>query len=213
LKRREDKMRNILFVSLFFVSILSFKYAYSEDDLLAVNVNYDKEKASPLDKSAQKNERGDGAISIKEKTLPDDESDKELERMKAYRELVQDKQKELEVIKLELERENLLLKKKEAEKGIYQIDNTLPGSAKKDGMSIGSVQDTGSSSIDPSDIKIQLLVIADDLKEGQITLKGGLYGFKEGDVIASKFTVEKIEPSGVTLKEPSGEILKVNFMD
>ena len=206
-------MRNILFVSLFFVSILSCKWAYSDDDLLAVNVSYDKEKAPIADKSAQKNEGSDKTLRLEEKTLTDDESDNDLERMKAYRELLQDKQKELEVIKLELERENLLLKKKEAEKGIYQIDNTLPGSAKKDGMSIGGVQDTGGSSIDPSDIKIQLLVIADDLKEGQITLKGGLYGFKEGDVIASKFTVEKIEPSGVTLKEPSGEILKVNFMD
>ena len=206
-------MRNILFVSLFFVSILSFKYAYCEDDLLAVNVSYDKEKAPPLDKIAPKNEESDKTVSIEEKTLPDDESDKELERMKAYRNLVQDKQKELEVIKLELERENLLLKKKEAEKGIYQIDKALPGGAKKDGISMGSVQDVAGSSIDTSDIKIQLLVITDNLKEGQLTLKGALYGFKEGDVIASKFTVEHIEAKSVTLKEPNGEILKVNFMD
>lgn len=206
-------MRNIVFVSLFFVSIMSFKYAYSEDDLLAVNVGYDKEKAPLADKNAQKNERGDKTVSLEEKTLSDDESDKELERMRAYREMVQDKQKELEVIKLDLEKENLLLKKKEAEKGIYQIDKTLPGSAKKDEVSMGLVQDAAGSSIDPSDIKIQLLVITDNLKEGQISLKGSLYGFKEGDVIASKFTVEKIEPSGVTLSEPSGEVLKVNFMD
>jgi len=206
-------MRNILFVSLFFVSILSLKGAYSEDDLLAVNVGYNKEKTIPADKSVQKNEGGDKTVRLEEKTLSDDESDKALERMKAYRELLQDKQKELEVIKLDLEKQSLLLKKKEAEKGIYQIDKVLPGSAKRGETSIVGVQDVTGSSIDPSDIKIQLLVISDNLKEGRISLKGGLYSFKEGDVIASKFTVEKIETQGVTLRESSGEVLKVNFMD
>ena len=68
-------------------------------------------------------------------------------------------------------------------------------------------------SIDSSDIKIQLLVISDNLKEGQISMKGVLYSFREGDSLPLKLTVEKIETSGVTLRQADGAVLKLNFMD
>ena len=69
------------------------------------------------------------------------------------------------------------------------------------------------SLIDPSDIKIQLLVIADNLKEGQISLKDSPYVFKEGDSIASKLTVEQIEPTGITFKQVDGSLFKLNFIN
>ena len=143
-----------------------------------------------------------------------DDSDKELEKMKTYRELIQNKQKELEVVKLDFEKTSLILKKKEAEKEIYQIGNAIPGSAGEDGsIGNGSFQDVKDVSIDSSDIKIQLLVISDNLKEGQISIKGVLYSFREGDSLPLKLTVEKIETSGVTLRQADGAVLKLNFMD
>jgi len=56
-------------------------------------------------------------------------------------------------------------------------------------------------------------MIADDLKEGQVSLKGLPYSFKEGDSIASKLTVVQIEPSGVTFKQPDESTFKLNFIN
>ncbi len=207
-------MRKILAIFVFFVSVLSFKYAYSEDNLLAVDTGYNKESVISADKSVQKARDDSKTLEPQEAPLAGDDSDKELEKMKTYRELIQNKQKELEVVKLDFEKTSLILKKKEAEKEIYQIGNVIPGSAEEDGsIGNGSFQDVKDTSIDFSDIKIQLLVISDNLKEGQISMKGVLYSFREGDSLPLKLTVEKIETSGVTLRQADGAVLKLNFMD
>ena len=207
-------MRRILVTFVFFVSVLSFKCAYSEDNLLAVDTGYNKESVISTDKSVQKAEDDNKVLEPQEAPLAGDDSDKELEKMKTYRELIQNKQKELEVVKLDFEKASLILKKKEAEKEIYQIGNVIPGSAEEDGsIGNGSFQDVKDVSIDSSDIKIQLLVISDNLKEGQISMKGVLYSFREGDSLPLKLTVEKIETSGVTLRQADGAVLKLNFMD
>lgn len=207
-------MRKILVIFVFFVSVLSFKCAYSEDNLLAVDTGYNKESVIFTDKSVQKAEDDDKALEPQEAPLAGDDSDKELEKMKTYRELIQNKQKELEVVKLDFEKASLILKKKEAEKEIYQIDKVIPGSEKEDGsIGSGSFQDVKEQGVDSSDIKIQLLVISDNLKEGQISMKGVLYSFREGDSLPLKLTVEKIETSGVTLRQADGAVLKLNFMD
>lgn len=207
-------MRKILFASLFFVITLLARHAYSEDNVLAIESIKLKEKTATQEINAPK----EGAIERFEEPalsepLQDDDSDKDLARMRAYREVLQNKQKELEVIKLDLEKSTLLLKKKEAEKEIYQIDRTLPRSAKEEASIGGLTQDAKEPSVDPSDMKIQLLVISDNLREGQISLKGASYSFKEGDSIASKLTVEKIEPTGVTLRQSDGTALKLNFIN
>ena len=206
-------MRNILFMFLFSVSVLSmaFKCAYSDDNILALDASYNKKNTILADKSVQKAGDGDKALVTKEEPLTGDDSDKELEKMRAYRENLENKQIELDEVKLDLEKASLVLKKKEAEREIYQIDKIIPGGAKEGG--VGSSPDAKDSMLDPSDMKLQLLVISDNLKEGQISLKGASYSFKEGDVLPFKLTVEKIGPSGITLREPDGTILKINFMD
>ena len=208
-------MKRILLVTLLLVSCLPlYKYAYSEDNLLALDTGFDKNKAVVPDKTIQKDETSDKTIKSEDQAAPDD-SDKELEKMRSYRELIQGKEKELDLIKLDLEKDNILLKERQAQKEISQIDKAFPGNAKK-GVSSGG-KDIGEGlkeeSIDPSDIKIQLLLVTDGLKEGQISLKNTLYNFKEGDTIASKVKIEKIEAEGITLRESDGTVLKVNFMD
>ena len=56
----------------------------------------------------------------------DDTGEQDLENIKAYREVLENKQKELEVIKLDLEKSDLMLKKRQAEKEIFEIDKALP---------------------------------------------------------------------------------------
>jgi len=209
-------MRKILFLLLFVISAGGFKYAYCQDNLLAVDVIDSKQKTqAQVNKTLPKDENFNKAQEtvVEEPKLPDD-SEQDLKRIKAYRELLDNKQKELEIIRLDLEKSNLLLKKKEAEKEIYQIDKSLPQGKKEEVSMPGSlIQGVKEPLIDSSDIKIQLLVIADNLKEGQISLKGAPYRFKEGDCIASKLTVAQIDPSGVTFKQLDGSVFKLNFIN
>ena len=208
-------MKRILLVALLLVSCLPlYKYAYSEDNLLALDTGFDKNKAVVPDKTIQKDETSDKTIKSEDQAAPDD-SDKELEKMRSYRELIQGRQKEVDLIKLDLEKSSLLLKERQAQKEIYQIDKALPTGANKEGSSTGKATAEGlkEEGIDPSDVKIQFLLIADNLKEGQISLKNTVYNFKEGETIASKLRVEKIEREGITFREPDGTALKVNFMD
>ena len=207
-------MRKILLAALFFVFGLSLcKYAFCEDNLLALDTGFDKKKIVNPEKRVEKTEDSGNVVKTEEQKLTGDDSDKNLEKMRSYRKHIENKQKELDLIKLDLEKSELLLKEKETREKIYQIDKVLPqgGMDASGGKGIG--QDLKEEAIDPSDIKIQLLVISGNLKEGQISFKNTVYNFKEGDVITSRLTVEKIETEGLTLRETNGEVLKLKFID
>ena len=208
-------MRKTLFLFIFVVAAAGFKYAYCQDNLLAVDALAGKQKAlTQENKAPVKDENSGEAEAPIEQVKPLEDSDRDLKEIKAYREVLENKQKELGVIRLDLEKSDLMLKKRQAEKEIYEIDKALPqGKAGVSSLPGASNQAAKEALVDASDIKIQLLVIADNLKEGQVSLKGTPYSFKEGDSVASKLTVEKIEPSGVTFKQPDGSTLKLNFIN
>ncbi|PIP19777.1 MAG: hypothetical protein COX41_01005 [Candidatus Omnitrophica bacterium CG23_combo_of_CG06-09_8_20_14_all_41_10] len=208
-------MRRLLFLVLFFMAVAGFKYVYCEDNILAVDVVNNKQKAlTQENKFPSKDENSVKAEALAEEVKPLDDSEQDFEKIKAYREALENKQNELEVIKLDLEKSDLMLKKRQAEKEIFEIDKSLPqGKAEVSSLPGSSAQGVKDSLVDASDIKIQLLLIAGDLKEGQVILKNAPYSFKEGDTIASKLTAEKIESSGVIFKQPDGSILKLNFIN
>ena len=208
-------MRKSLFLFLFFMAMTGFKYAYCQDNLLAVDTIDNKQQAlTQENKPFAKDENSSKVEVPAEEAKALDDSEQDLEKIKAYREVLENKQKEIEVIKLDLEKSDLMLKKRQAEKEIYEIDKALPqGKAEVSSIPGSLTRGAKESLVDTSDIKIQLLVITDNLKEGQISLKGLPYSFKEGDSIASKLTVEQIEPSGVTFKQPDGSNFELNFIN
>jgi hypothetical protein len=208
-------MRRLLVLFLFVTALVGFKYAYCEDNILAVDVVNNKQKAlTQENKPLTNDENSVKAEAPVEEAKPLDDSEQDFEKIKAYREALENKQNELEVIKLDLEKSDLMLKKRQAEKEIFEIDKSLPqGKTEVSSLPGSSTQGVKDSLVDASDIKIQLLLIAGDLKEGQVILKNAPYSFKEGDTIASKLTAEKIESSGVTFKQPDGSILKLNFIN
>ncbi len=208
-------MRKLLFFFLFFMGLSGVKYAYCQDNLLAIDTIDNKQKAQVQEnKPLAKDENSSSVEAPIEEVKPLDDSEADFEKIKTYREVLENKQKELEVIKLDLEKSNMMLKKRQAEKEIYEIDKAIPkGESEAPSMQGSLAHEIKESLVDVSDIKIQLLVIADDLKEGQLSLKGSSYSFKEGDSIASKLTVEQIEPSGVTFKQPDASTFKVNFIN
>ena len=66
-------MKRILLVVLFLVSCLSlYRYAYSEDNLLALDTGFDKNKAVVPDKTIQKDETSDKTIKSEDQVAPDD---------------------------------------------------------------------------------------------------------------------------------------------
>ena len=208
-------MRRLLVLFLFVTALAGFKCAYCEDNILAVDVVNNKQKVlTQENKPLTNDENSVKAEAPVEEAKPLDDSEQDFEKIKAYREALENKQNELEVIKLDLEKSDLMLKKRQAEKEIFEIDKSLPqGKAEVSSLPGSSTQGVKDSLVDASDIKIQLLLIAGDLKEGQVILKNAPYSFKEGDTIASKLTAEKIESSGVTFKQPDGSILKLNFIN
>jgi hypothetical protein len=206
-------MRRLLIALLFFASLVSIRSAWYQDNLLAVDIDNKQQVLAQENKTAQ-DENVDKAEAPVEEVMPPDDSEGDLKEIKAYREVLENKQKELEVIKLDLEKSNLILKKRQTEKEIYEINKALPQGEPEASSLPGSViQGAKDSLVDASDIKIQLLLIADNLKKGQISLKGAPYSFKEGDCIASKLTAEEIKPSGITFKQHDGSLFKLNFVN
>ncbi len=209
-------MKRILFLSVLVAAAIGLKFGYCQDNILAVDKIDNKTKVQAQEnKILPKEENPVKAEAVQDETKPVvDSSEHELENLRAYREVLEDKQKELEVIKLDLEKSDLMLKKRQAEKEIFEIDKALPqGKSDVSSVSGGLNQGEKVSLVDPSDIKLQLLVIADNLKEGQISLKNSPYVFKEGDSVASKLTVEQIEPTGITFKQVDGSLFKLNFIN
>jgi len=209
-------MKRILFLLVFVMAVAGFKCGYCQDNLLAVDKIDNKTKVQVQeDKTLPKEQNSvQAGAALEEVKQADDAGEQDLENIRAYREVLENKQKELEVIKLDLEKSDLILKKRQAEKEIFEIDKVLPqGKSDVSSVSGGFNQGEKVSLIDPADIKMQLLVIADNLKEGQVSLKGSPYVFKEGDSIASKLTVERIEPTGVTFKQVDGSSFKLSFIN
>lgn len=210
-------MKRVLFLLVFIAAAISFKFGYCQDNILAVDKIDNKTKVQMLeDKILPKEQSPVQLEAAQDQTKPvdDDTGEQDLENIKAYREALENKQKELEVIKLDLEKSDLLLKKRQAEKEIFEIDKALPqGKGDISSVAGGSTQNVKAPLVDPADIKIQFLVIADNLKEGQLSLKNSPYVFKEGDSIASKLTVEQIEATGVTFKQVDGSTFKLNFIN
>ena len=209
-------MKRILFLLVFVMAAIGFKCGYCQDNLLAVDKIDNKTKVQSQEDKALPKEQNpvQAGAALEEVKQADDAGEQDLENIRAYREVLENKQKELEVIKLDLEKSDLMLKKRQVEKEIFEIDKALPqGKSDVSSVSGGLTQGTKAPLVDASDIKIQLLVIADNLKEGRISLKGSLYVFKEGDSIASKLTVEQIEPTGVTFKQVDGSLFKLNFIN
>ena len=209
-------MKRLLLLLVFVMAVIGFERGYCQDNLLAVDKVDNKAKTQTQEDKVVPKEQGpvQAEVALEGIKPADDAGEQDLENIRAYREILENKQKELEVIKLDLEKSDLMLKKRQAEKEIFEIDQALPqGKSDVSSVSGGLTQGTKASLIDASDIKIQLLVIADNLKEGQISLKGSPYVFKEGDSLASKLTVEQIEPSGVTFKQVDGSTLKLNFIN
>ena len=209
-------MKKLLLLLVFVMAATGFERGYCQDNLLAVDKVDNKAKTQTQEDKALPKEQGpvQAEVALEGIKLADDTGEQDLENIRAYREILENKQKELEVIKLDLEKSDLMLKKRQAEKEIFEIDKALPqGKSDVSSVSGGLTQGTKASLIDASDIKIQLLVIADNLKEGQISLKNSPYVFKEGDFIASKLTVEQIEPTGVTFKQVDGSLFKLNFIN
>lgn len=209
-------MKKLLFLLVFVMAVAGFKFGYCQDNLLAVDKIENKAKPQTQEDKALPKEQHpvQAEVALEEVRPADDSSERDLENIRAYRGVLENKQKELEVIKLDLEKSDLMLKKRQAEKEIFEIDKALPqGKSDVSSVSGGLTQGAKVSLVDTSDIKIQLLVIADNLKEGQASLKGSPYVFKEGDSIASKLTVEQIEPTGVTFKQVDGSSFKLNFIN
>jgi len=209
-------MKRLLFLLVFVMAVTGFKCGYCQDNLLAVDKIDNKTKVQVQeDKTLPKEQNSvQAGAALEEVKQADDAGEQDLENIRAYREVLENKQKELEVIKLDLEKSDLMLKKRQAEKEIFEIDKALPqGKGDVSSIAGGFTQSTKAPLVDPADIKMQLLVIADNLKEGQISLKGSPYVFKEGDSIASKLTVERIEPTGVTFKQVDGSSFKLSFIN
>jgi hypothetical protein len=150
-------MRNSLIISLTFLSTLIFASAYAQNNLSAVDVLDEKQKeVSQPDKPVPQERASDDKPLTQEKQIPVS-SEEDMEKIRAYHELFNNRQKELELIKLELEKSSLLLKKKEAEKELYQIEKMLPQGKKEDFRILSDVKEP---LVDVSDIKIQFCLSA-----------------------------------------------------
>lgn len=208
-------MKRLLILTLIFFFAAAINAARPDDDNLLA-----------LDLAAQKKEdpvRDDQAADVRdaqEKAAPvvsgegpgqEGECDGDLKKIRAFREFINEKRRDLELMELDLEKNGLLLKEKEIQKQIYEIDKALP-QAKKDesqrGLFAGGFNPPP---VDSEDIKITMLIIAGGRKEGILTLKGASYKFREGDSIASKLTVSEITRDAVIFRQLDGTELKLNF--
>lgn len=206
-------MRKLLFVLLFFIALAVSNYAYCQDDLLAIDVIDTAQKpALELGEAVQEAKEADKPDeAVKEESLQKEDPDKDFNKIKAYRELLDKRQKELEIIRLELEKSILLLKQKEAQKQIYEIDKELPQGKNGFPETSSLIHEIKEPLIEASDVKIQFLLVSNNLKEGQANIKGMPFSFKEGDCIASRLFVEEITSSSVTFRQQDNSLLKVNF--
>ena len=152
-----------------------------------------------------------------EKTFQEDkmdDADRRVEDMKTYHDILDNKQKEIDIIKLDLEKQKLLLEKKEAQKKIQDISAGLPAGEKMENASMLIKQKVElTKQAGEEDIKILLLVLADNLKEAIVSAGGRQSTVYEGTKIAEGITVESINKTGVVFKRENGDIFVRSFIE
>ena len=152
-----------------------------------------------------------------EKTFQEDkmdDTDRRVEDMKTYHDILDNKQKEIDIIKLDLEKQKLLLEKKEAQKKIQDISAGLPAGEKMENASMLIKQKVElTKQAGEEDIKILLLVLADNLKEAIVSAGGRQSTVYEGTKIAECITVESINKTGVVFKRENGDIFVRSFIE
>ena len=157
------------------------------------------------------------AKEAEEKTFQEDkmdDTDRRVEDMKTYHDILDNKQKEIDIIKLDLEKQKLLLEKKEAQKKIQDISAGLPAGEKMENASMLIKQKVElTKQAGEEDIKILLLVLADNLKEAIVSAGGRQSTVYEGTKIAEGITVESINKTGVVFKRENGDIFVRNFIE
>ncbi len=206
-------MRKLLILSLIFIFGMGLKLVWASDDnLLAVDISRQEKKVSPRENKVlptQETPKNSAPVVSGQR----DEFAKDLEKIKAFHEAMNDKRHAVEMIRLDLEKESLLLKEKQAQKQIYDIDNSLPLVKKEESQKSDLSGGLKASWVDPSDVRLLMILISGGLKEGILTLKGTPYRFKDGDCVASKLTVSKITRDTVTFKQPDQTEFTLDFMD
>lgn len=152
-----------------------------------------------------------------EKTFQEDkmdDTDRRVEDMKTYHDILDNKQKEIDIIKLDLEKQKLLLEKKEAQKKIQDISAGLPAGEKMENASMLIKQKAELiKQVGEEDIKILLLALADNLKEAIVSAGGRQSTVYEGTKIAEGIAVESINKTGVVFKRGNGDIFIRNFIE
>ena len=87
-------MRRILFLFIFVVAASGFKYAYCQDNLLAVDALAGKQKALTQENKTPAKDENSGEVEAPiEQVKPLDDSDRDLKEIKAYREVLENKKK------------------------------------------------------------------------------------------------------------------------
>jgi hypothetical protein len=214
LEKKEDaRMRKFLTVSLIFIFSVAPRFVWAGDDnLLVVDIPGQKKQGSGQENKILPTERPS------ENSAPvisgqGDEFAKDLEKIKAFQEAMNDRRRAIEMIRLDLEKENLILKEKQAQKQIYDINNSLPVVKKEELQKIALSDGLKAPLADPADVRLVMLLISGDHKEGILTIKNTAYPFKEGDCVASKLTVSKITQDTVTFKQADQTEFTLDFMD
>lgn len=206
-------MRKFLTLSLIFIFSVAPRLVWAGDDnLLAVDIPGQKKqnpgqesKVLPTDRPPENSApvtSGQG-----------NEFAKDLEKIKAFQEAMNDRRRAIEMIRLDLEKESLILKEKQAQKQIYDIDNSLPMVKKEELQKNALSGGLKAPLVDPADVGLAMLLISGDLKEGILTIKNTAYGFREGDCVVSKLIVSNITRDAVTFKQPDQTEFTLDFMD
>lgn len=120
-------------------------------------------------------------------------NDKEFERMREFMRQEEERIKQIKMLNLDLERANLELKKR-------QVDAQLAELGPKQGTTALPAADLPKAPI----IKLNGIVMAQDMQRAWITVDGTQSFFKEGQAIGTGLTLRKIAPDSVVVEHADG---------
>ena len=207
------------------IVVIFYRIGYCDDNLSVLgsygNKNKEKEKIETKTESVPERvitetankEKQDRNQEVEMELVEDlDDTDKRVEDMKAYHDILDSKQKEIDIIKLDLEKQRLLLEKKEAQKKIQDIVSGASAGERIEDAAVFMTRKTETTAFFPEeDIKILLLVVTDNLKEAMVAVNGRQNTVYEGVKIDNNLTVESIKNTGIVFKRENGETFVRNF--
>lgn len=185
-----------------FIVVMFANPVFSQNALSVVG----NEVSSPVEAPADDMQKVMPEKTVKEDDLSPLFSEDSIGSMRKYIETERKKQNDIELLNLDIKKNELELKRKKIQSEIEGLNKTTEGVSSRQQNALSPLENAVESPV----LKVLYVALSGSHKESILVINGITYMVREGEIV-NGYEVNQIHSQGVTLKGPQGEAIEVSM--